>query len=199
MTAGALLSSARQDWRTPEWFLDLVRKVGPIALDPASAPDNPTGAALHLWQGHPGGVCGLAHTWARSGLAFVNPPYGAHLSGLVDPGYKILRGGVPTGVGRGWAQRIAQDRGEWLALVPTRSDAEWWHVLHEACAWGLFWRSPSYGSRIQFVDPDTNRPRGGSTLASSVFYHGPNVDRFLRVFAPHGRIFPGHRTVLDLF
>ena len=201
MSADALLSSARQDWRTPEWFLDLVRQVGPITLDPATHYGNPTGADAffaHLPPDEPvrsmiaaaenfRGECGLSGSWARDGLAFVNPPYGAHLSGNVDPSYEIKRGGR----GRGWARRIAADRGEWIALVPTRSDAQWWHDLHAACVWGVFWRSPTRGARIQFVDPDTNKPRGGSTLASSVFYHGPNVARFLEIFGPHGRPFPG--------
>lgn len=200
----------RSDWRTPAWFLDLVRQIGPIDLDPATAPNNPTGARRYYAQGGPEaapfadgylGPCGLAGSWTRTldGLAFVNPPYGAHLSGPVEPHYVIKRKGVTIGIGRGWAARIAQDPGEWLALVPTRTDSEWWHVLHSACSWGTFWRSPTFGARIQFVDPDTGRARGGSNLASSVFYHGPNADRFLRTFAPHGRIFPGERTVLDLF
>lgn len=229
----------RSDWRTPAWFLDLVRQIGPIDLDPATAPNNPTGARRYYAQGGPEaapfadgylGPCGLAGSWTRTrdGLAFVNPPYGAHLSGPVEPHYVHTRkcaacdgrgarvmfpdgscidpcdrcgkaGRVTIGIGRGWAARIAQDPGEWLALVPTRTDAEWWHVLHSACSWGTFWRSPTFGARIQFVDPDTGRARGGSNLASSVFYHGPNADRFLRAFGPHGRIFPGERTVLDLF
>jgi hypothetical protein len=221
VSADALLSSARQDWRTPDWFLDLVRQVGPIALDPATHYGNPTGADAffaHLPPDEPvrsmiaaaenfRGGCGLSGSWWRSGLAFVNPPYGAHLSGDVDPAYEHTkkheacdgggctmcggRGRLVTGIGRGWARRIAADRGEWIALVPTRSDAQWWHDLHAACAWGVFWRSPTYGSRIQFVNPDTGRPKQGSTLASSVFYHGPNVARFLEIFGPHGRPFPG--------
>jgi len=181
----ALLSSARQDWRTPPYFLDLVRQVGEIALDPASAPDNPTNARRFYAQD------GLALPWDRDGLAFINPPYGAHLSGPVEPDYVHRRKSVITGHGRGWARRIVQDQGDWIALVPTRTDAAWWHELHAAADWGVFWRSPEHGSRIQFVDPDTGRPRGGSTLASSVFYHGADADRFLRAFSPHGRPFPG--------
>ena len=166
--SGILLSSARQDWRTPEWFLDLVRQVGPITLDPASAPDNPTKAAIYFARSHaaPGpsvyrGTCGLAGGWSRAGLAFINPPYGGHLSGPIEPDYVHTKkckacprpgitdprvnlctacgaaGRVVTGIGRGWAERIARDGGEWLTLVPTRTDTEWWQRLHEVCSWGV--------------------------------------------------------------
>jgi hypothetical protein len=196
MSAEALLSSARQDWRTPEWFLELVQAVGPIALDPASAPDNPTRARTWIVQG--GLSCGLRSSWARDGLAFVNPPYGKHLSGPVDPDRTILRKGEVIGRGTGWAERIASDLGEWIALVPTRTDAAWWHTMHAACTWAVLWRSPAHGSRIQFVDPDTGAVRSGSTLASSVFYHGPNPLRFLEIFGPHGRTIPGQGEILRL-
>ncbi len=228
--SGILLSSARQDWRTPPWFLDLVRQVGIITLDPASAPDNPTGAAAFFARdvsipivGEWRGTCGLVGAWTRPGLAFVNPPYGGHLSGPVDPAYvhtkkcktckgsgdistfaecgpcpRCEKGRIQTGIGRGWAQRIAQDPGEWLALVPTRTDTEWWQRLHEVCSWGLFWRSPEHGARINFVNPNTGEAKNGSTVPSTVFYHGDRVARFLGAFAPHGRIFPGYRTTLDM-
>jgi len=193
MASDALLSSARQDWRTPAWFLDLVRAVGPIALDPATSTDNPTGALAYFAS-----AGGLDLPWTRRGLAFVNPPYGPHLSGPVDPDREIVRKGIVIGVGSGWAERIAQDAGEWIALVPTRSDAAWWHRIHEAADWCVLWRSSKHGSRIQFVDPDTGKAKTGSTLASSVFYRGPNALRFLSVFGPHGRAIPGARELIRI-
>lgn len=183
--ADILLSSARQDWQTPEWFLDLVRSVGPIALDPCTTVLNPSGALKYITQ-EPGS-CGLSCDWSRgSGLAFINPPYGRHLSGPVDPGKEIRVNGDLVGTGTGWAERIAQDKGEWIALVPTRTDATWWHTLLHASEACLLWRSPTRGSRIQFVDPSTGKPRGGSTLASSVFYCGMRQWRFEEVFEEHG-------------
>lgn len=209
MTSAALLSSARLDWRTPEPFLDLVRAVGPIELDPATSPDNPTGARRYYAAPVRGtaayapgylGACGLAGTWTRGpfDLAFTNPPYGAHLSGPVDPDAVIVRKGVVIGHGSGWGARIASDPGPWLALVPSRTDAEWWHALHRAANLCLFWRSPRLGSRIQFVDPTTGRPRKGSTLASSVFFRGDmaGCERFARVFAEHGRLIAGCAPVM---
>lgn len=46
-----LMSSAKDDWQTPAEVLELVRKVGPIVLDPCTTVDNPTGAALICHDG----------------------------------------------------------------------------------------------------------------------------------------------------
>lgn len=221
MPSHALLSSSRQDWRTPSWFLGLVREVGPIALDPATSPDNPTRAERFYTRPD----CGLREPWVRDGMAFVNPPYGPHLSGPIEPDYEHTRkcktcggagsvgmptvvmmpcgkcggqGRVLTGLGRGWAARIAQDPGEWIALVPVRTETDWWRTLHSACSYALFWSSKEFGRRINFVHPDTGQAQMGSNLASTVFYHGQDPARFLEVFARHGRIIPGEKALIRL-
>lgn len=193
-----LLSSERQDWRTPGWFLRLVEAVNCgrlIALDPASSPGNPAGAQLALHQpSDPSAPCGLSIDWAAhlaahglaGGMVFVNPPYGAHLSGEVDPGALIVRKGKVIGRGTGWARKIASYDGECIALVPVRSEVVWWRELFAWSSSTLLWSSPTYGSRIAFVDPDTGEEKSGSNLASTVFYRGPRVERFLEVFGPHG-------------
>lgn len=215
MAAHATLSSQRQDWLTPPWFLGLVRAVGAIALDPATAPNNPTGAASFYAQLSEEGAdfaermralrhgrrwlgpCGLAGPWTRDGLAYVNPPYGAHLSGPVEPGYvhtKLDRKTgerIVTGIGRGWAERIAQDRGELVVLVPVRTETRWWRALHTWCDLALFWSSDEYGSRINFVHAVTGKTGEQSNLASTVFYRGHRPHRFAEVFGPHGRLIPG--------
>ena len=209
MPSHITLSSNRQDWQTPGWFLDLVRRVGPIALDPCTTPDNPTRA----WNYHSLGNtddCGLYASWARNGLAFINPPYGAHLSGPVKPDYEHTRkctaccggmdelasecpycqgtGRIVTGRGRGWAERIAQDGGEWIALVPARTETKWWKRLYGACDWAVLWSSPVHGSRIKFVNPDTGKEQAGSNLASTVFYRGLKSIDFVEAFGPHGTL-----------
>jgi len=202
-----LLSSERQDWRTPEWFVDMSRAVsrdGVIALDPATSPANPTKALRFFAQDS--GDCGLRAEWAAftyGGLTFVNPPYGGHLSGPVEPDYvhtkKDKKTGerIVTGIGRGWARKVAQHHGETIALVPVRTDAEWWNVMADWSDLILFWRSPTRGCRISFVNPDTGEPQQGSNLASTVFYRGPiyggieGCRRFREVFGPHGRLVHG--------
>jgi hypothetical protein len=209
-----LLSSERQDWRTPEWFLELVRNVAPIAMDPATTLANPTRARRFYAPGLDPlmptfgcwGACGLAAEWLAMpthGLTFVNPPYGAHLSGPVDPNAEIWRKDRRTGerklvgVGTGWAQKIAQHHGETIALVPVRTETEWWRTLFAWADLALFWSSPEHGCRISFVNPDTGKPQQGSNLASTVFYRAPllcasaGLERFRGIFGPHGTLVHG--------
>lgn len=221
------LSSESMDWCTPGYFLDLVRAVAPIGLDPcAPGPGvNPTGAAATLFQvsegtaralsdiGEPPPACGLLTRWAllmlATQVAFVNPPYGAHLSGDIDPDHRIMRrpskGADPVCIGRGigWARKIVSETAvNRIALVPARPDAEWWdHMLQHADA-TLLWRSPEHGARLRFVDPDTGKAISGNTAPSTVFFFGEQdvndglltpraaemrVD-FRHVFRPHGRL-----------
>jgi len=207
----ATLLSTFFGWRTPDWFLDLVRKVesdgtinGRIYFDPCTTDDNPTDARIvytqrlrtlavegesDLGEVLPG--CGLDAAWPLSGLGFINPPYGAHLSGEVDPQFEIWKQGAITGYGIGWAKKIAQHRGEHIALVPVRTETQWWQLMHKHSNAVCFWSSPVFGSRISFVDPASGDAVKGSNLASTVFYRGPNVARFARVFREHGTIVPG--------
>lgn len=220
------LSSERMDWHTPGYFLGLVRAVAPIGLDPSAPVDqNPTGARVRFSQpseaaiAHAGAVdfpCGLRSSWSGlvlpAELAFVNPPYGAHLSGKIDPDHQIMRrpagagkGAEPVCIGRGigWARKIVSETAvNRIALVPARPDAEWWdHMLEHADA-TLLWRSPEHGARLRFVDPDTGKAISGNTAPSTVFFFGEQdvndglltpraaemrVD-FRHVFRPHGRL-----------
>lgn len=196
----ALLSSKNQRWQTPRWFLDLVRRVGPIMLDPATVRENPTGAR-HILTPYENA---LAWTWSVDGLVFCNPPYGRHLSGPVDPANLIIKKDKKTGLyfiegfGTGWAAKMAQLEGEGLYLVPARVETTWWRELHAWCDWQLFWSSDEHGARINFVDPDGKPNKNGSTFASSVFYRGPRVSRFLDVFGPHGTPVPGGTGIAEL-
>lgn len=214
MTPGEL-SSEKMTWQTPGYFLDLVRAVGPIAFDPcAPAKGNPTGADVLMRQGAPGESCGLSIDWSGGvappedladdpGLIFVNPPYGPHLSGLVDPGYVHKRKNKKTsqieitGYGRGWAQKIIRETDHTrIALVPARPDAEWWVRMLRACDACLLWRSKEHGARLKFVDPDTGETVPGNTSPSTVFLFLADdcrdldaqdvLRRFQKSFSPHG-------------
>lgn len=208
------------DWQTPGYFLDLVRDVDVIDLDPCAPGEahtpwnNPTGAVFHLHQTIARG-CGLSLRWAdayRGGLAFVNPPYGAHLSGdVVDPDARIMRrpkgspkGTPPVEIGRGtgWARKIVESTGiPRIGLLPARPDADWWAFMLKHADEALLWRSPKYGARLKFRDPSTERLVTGNTAPSTVFYFGNTGTghdeaagdaerraRFRRVFGEHGTL-----------
>lgn len=168
-------SSARHDYQTPGWFLDLVRAVAPIGLDPCTTGRNPTEA--RFW--FPPYMNGLSRNWRcmrREETAFVNPPYGRQL---------------PL-----WAEKIVQEDVPTIVLVPARTEAAWWRKLYAWCDHCLLWSSPEYGSRISFVNPDTGLPVRGNDHASTVFYRNGSIlrgnllnpmdSRFTQVFNPHG-------------
>lgn len=48
MIGGAVMSSQRHDWQTPDAILDAVRKVAPIGLDPCTVASNPTDSCIAL-------------------------------------------------------------------------------------------------------------------------------------------------------
>jgi hypothetical protein len=71
------LQRGNDDLGTPEWFLDIVRQLGPIALDPCSNRWSLVRAEMELFEGRD--CHGLVFPWAtlvRPGaLCYVNPPY----------------------------------------------------------------------------------------------------------------------------
>lgn len=200
MSMDALNSSERMDWCTPPWFLRLVQAIDVIAYDPATCASNPTGALEFEVQGDR--VCGLRTDWqerSRGGLVFCNPPYGAHLSGPIEPRYEHWKIDPQTkqkrlaGIGRGWAQKIASEDAEIVSLVPVRSETDWWRAMFFASDALCLWSSRTYGSRIRFVDPETGAEGGQPNLASTVFYKGPRRDVFEAVFGEHGLVIRGGR------
>lgn len=200
MPASPLHSSERQDWQSPEWLLERVRRVGPIVLDPATAPNNPT-RALHFYsqqkptspvQGTWLGPCGLAGTWTKVGLIWVNSPYGPHLDGAVQPEREVWRkiNGVlvHVGTGTGWAARIAMHDGERISLTPNRTEVEWFEMLHASSRIRAEFRK-----RIPFVDAATGEVGAQPNHGSVLFYNGPNGGRFIEAFSDIARIIPGGR------
>jgi hypothetical protein len=187
-----LLSTKRHDWQTPEWFLDLVRSVGKVGFDPCTNASNPVDAPRFLTQSETS--CGLRDPWPELGpdeLAFVNPPYGKHLRGEIDPDYLIRERDEVVGVGRGWAERIAScTASNIIALVPARTDTQWFRRLYSECDALCLWSSSHFGARINFVHANLGYPAKGSTFPSAVFFRqnvGHHmVARFCEVFGPHG-------------
>lgn len=190
-----LHSSEAMDWQTPQFIRDLVECMGPIECDPATTPSNPMRANV-IFTGLSPDECGLRNPWPTDGLTFVNPPYGRYLGGPVDPDREVIKKGEVDGIGTGWAARIARHDGECIALLPVRVETDWWGTMLEWADWHLYWSSPYFGRRINFVDPTTGIQSSGSNIASVLFYRGPRQARFLEVFARHGRPSPGPRTMI---
>jgi hypothetical protein len=178
----AMHSSSEMNWRTPPFFLDLVRQVGLIGYDPATASDNPTDALSfstpegthdNCVLGWLEGEDGLRSDWAqwhiKGALTFCNPPYGRALQD-------------------DWAPKMAVHRKEAIYLVPARVETQWWESLLRTSTRTLLWSSPEFGSRVHFVNPDGTPAKNGAAFPSSVFYRGPRFAKFARVFGRHGKL-----------
>lgn len=94
---------------TPKW---IINQLGPIALDPCTTEENPTGAANYLTEADDG----LLRAWRgfdsayAGGLVYVNPPYNnleAWLAKCMDAG--------------DWGAKI-------IALIPVRTQRVWWQA-----------------------------------------------------------------------
>ncbi len=155
----ALNSSVKMDWQTPENVLELVRKVGPIGLDPCTTRENPTGA-LALCSPDVG-LDGLKLQWAGNSfgaLVYVNPPYGRALGAWVDKCIQEAKLGA-----------------EIILLVPSRTDTRWWHKAANEATCCAFWKG-----RMTFKGAPSTAP-----FPTCLFYFGQNWGRFNEVFGDY--------------
>lgn len=135
----------KDEWQTPKWLLDDIEKrYGRIKFDPCTTPDNPTGASKFYTKEDNG----LIQSWERgpADLAFINPPYGSR--NLVE-----------------WTNRILQDPGPWVALVPARTCTKWWHQMHQHSDSVRFLQG-----LVSFIDPFTKTTGIRDTIGSCLFY-----------------------------
>lgn len=188
MNDDLMFSSDKLDWQTPDEILDLVRKVGPIKLDPATVRENPCGAEVCYFptasipqppkevrgkmKEQPPRLIfdlndGLRDTWKRGGLVYCNPPYGR----------EIVK----------WMAKARQEAklgAEIIMLVPSRTDTAWWHV-----------NVVGHARRVCFVEGRLTF-RGAPSVApfpSALVYYGGDEDRFASVFRSLGWVVEGRR------
>jgi hypothetical protein len=98
-TARVLGAPTKNDHRTPESVLEIIRAYAPIGLDPCSNPWSTVGARVELSKHR--GDDGLAACWSAiimdqgdTATVYVNPPYGA---GLILPWvHKAADEGIET-------------------------------------------------------------------------------------------------------
>lgn len=151
-----LHSSNRHDWQTPDWILDRVNLIAPIALDPCTTIENPTRA----WNLYTKETDGLAQEWTATtlqfdGLVYVNPPYGRELAKWSTKIIAEAKIGAPI-----------------IALVPARPDAAWFRNMKKAAKVVGF-----FHKRVQFVGADNGAP-----FPSALFAFNVTKSRFTNVF-----------------
>lgn len=171
-----------QTWGTPPAFLDLVRQVfgGIIGLDPCTTSDNPTGATHFYTPAQDG----LASTWRGLGPVFVNPPYGRGIGSWTARLGLDMRSvrWVPGG------DHLTSPDREAIALLPARTDTEWWHRDITGAESVCFLRG-----RLRFIDPATGKPAvdekghpSSGKFPSAAVYWGPHYRLFRKVFKKVG-------------
>lgn len=154
-----LFTSKTDEWNTPQEILRRVLAVmGEIDLDPCSnseeSPNVP--AALHYTED----MNGLAREW--HGAVYMNPPYGDVIGDWVKKLVAEYRAGCVT---------------QALALVPARTDTQWFREFRE------FPRCFIIG-RLKFGNAEN-----GATFPSVVVNLGCDRQKFMSVFGEIGDVY----------
>ena len=145
-------SSETTEYYTPQVVIDAVLVcLGEIDLDPCSNDrDHPNvPAAQHYTRDDDG----LAQEWR--GRIYMNPPYGREIDRWIE---KLC------------FEHEAGHAIEAIALVPSRTDTQWWFRLRDYPVCFV-------AGRLNFVGSDNSAP-----FPSAIFYLGENIGAFYRVF-----------------
>lgn len=150
---GVHFSSRDQSWNTPQNVIDaIVRVLGRIGLDPCSN-ENSIVPARHEWRPERDGDS-LGKIWTGRGLVFVNPPY----KNVAE-----------------WMTKCGEQRAigaELVALIPARTETEWWGEAIESGALPGYWRG-----RIAFLRGGA-RKKVSAPFPSALLYWGRRPARF---------------------
>lgn len=162
-TMAVHFSSETPEHYTPSVIIDAaIACMGGIDLDPCSnsktTPNVP--AATHYTREDDG----LSQEW--HGCVYMNPPYGREIDDWVAKLVSEYEAGNVT---------------EAIALVPSRTDTQWWQRLRE-------YHVCLVSGRLKFIGNNDPAP-----FPSAVFYLGQNIGRFVWAFEELGDIW--RRTV----
>ena len=199
--AGHIADAGNLDWCTPDWILELVRKVfnRPIDLDPCWNPNAHTNAVQSYTLPTNDG---LADTWDFP-TVFVNPPYGvayihktdksylsakefrAQLKALPKEPQAAFKAAYRRDTIGAWVDRCAKAHlehgSEVIALIPCYPDTKVWQQTIRNTATAVC----ELRGRVAFrlVGSTRNTP---APMAVAVVYWGKNPRRFTEVFQEHG-------------
>ena len=164
---GGIMSDHRMSvhWRsdspehyTPQGIIDaVVRLLGAIDVDPCSnSHESPSVPALTVYTAADDG---LSQFW--TGRVYMNPPYGRDVKQWVRKLVESYSYGFVT---------------EAVALLPARTDTQWWQLLRDYPVCFVTGRLRFGGNRNLAPFP------------SAVFYLGTNVQGFYREFSDWGDV-----------
>jgi len=151
------------EWYTPPEWIAMARAVmGGIDLDPAS---NPIAQAwIKADRFYTKDDDGLAQPWA--GRVWCNPPYGKFSRLFIERGLQFYKtGDVPQCI-----------------FMVNRTGAAWYVDLADQ-----FDALCQVRKRISFLNPE-GKVEGSPRYHNDILYLGPNVEKFVAVFSPVGRL-----------
>ena len=152
-----LFTSEQDGWLTPKHIIEsVVNVMGAIDLDPCSDIRKHIPAAVNFTDKEDG----LSMDWF--GRVFMNPPYGGKISSWAKKW-------------RGEYEKHHFERG--IALVPARTDTEWWRDLISTASIVCF-----IDGRLRFGDKQ-GEERAPSTFPSVVLYACRDDQNEMKIFS----------------
>lgn len=153
-----MMSTGKDDWRTPANILAAVRKTAEVGLDPCAGTHTRIGAANWTTRG-------LDRMWTRApGVVFVNPPY----SNI-----------------KAWATKMVSEAETYgcpiITLIPARTDTAAFQKLARV-ARATCWLK----GRLRFIDPEGEHHAHCAPFPSVAMLLGPRKFRFVSAFKSLG-------------
>lgn len=142
---GALLSSKKLDWCTPQDFFDKLNEEFAFALDAAATEKTKKCDLCYTPE-----TDGLSQSWNVGGAVFCNPPYGREIGKWVQKAFEEARGGATI-----------------VLLIPSRTDTSYFHDYIYGKAEIRFIRG-----RLRFTDDDGNASDPAPFPSMLVIYNG---------------------------
>ena len=156
------------EWYTPPHILDRVYAViGRPDLDPCCNRHGPPNVAANDYCRLPERD-GLTEPWR--GNVFLNPPYGREIGKWID---------------KACAEYLAGNTHTMIALVPVKSDTQWWaEMMGTAVCWCAI------RGRLNFINPGTadEHKRKTGTFASAAVLFAPDTATLKRFWDAFGRV-----------
>ena len=153
-------SESVEHYTPPHIITSAIAVLGKIVLDPCS--NSHHSPSVPSVMRYTKADDGLAHTWLCKTL-YMNPPYGDEISAWVD---KLC------------VEYEAGNVEEAIALVPSRTDTQWFNTLSYAANCVCFVRG-----RLKFGDAKNSAP-----FPSAIAYLGQNFIKFRDEFNQHGSV-----------
>lgn len=188
-------------WGTPPWLVAALQAfyapIGGLQLDAAAEPAGKRLGATMVYSGPDGnGADGRRAPWAAR--TYCNPPYGT--PGLTGFSQKQLEENLACDLCRRPGLSVINvGTKAHTFLCPTRPSSPWYQALLRGS--GDLWGLPGMDAVLEFGGPHPDLRSGriafvnaegleqrGTGFPSSLFYAGPEVERFVDFWRPYGTV-----------